>query len=200
VTERDPGVTIGPPSSLLATSDADVAIARAEHRHHGHDPMPTVPRPPAGRAQPDEALVERLRAGDEAAFVARRAPRPATPAPGPLHVSDAVADDVVQETWIAVLRGLEQFEGRSALQTWMIRILLNIARSRGVREHRQVPLSAFDAPDAWDGAVDRDRFRSAGDRFPGGWVSFRAMGRTARAAVPVVGGVEVALRTIASLP
>jgi len=55
----------------------------------------------------------------------------------------AVAEEVVQETWIAVMRGLDGFEGRSSLKTWMFRILANQARSRGERERRTVPLSSL---------------------------------------------------------
>ncbi len=112
----------------------------------------------------DAALVERLRAGDEAAFtelidrfgasmlrVAR------------LHVRDrAVAEEVVQETWLAVLNGIDRFEGRSSLKTWLFRILSNRAKTRGEREGRSVPFSAIAATDAAaesEPAVDADRFQ-----------------------------------------
>ena len=198
-------MTIGPPLGLLPAPDVDDAVLRTERRGHGtHIDPDRVAATPAGGPRPDEArLVERLRAGDETAFVAlverhghalRRL--------ACLHVSDSVADDVVQETWIAVLRGLDRFEGRASLQTWMTRILLNIARSRGEREHRQVPLSAFAATgDAWEGSVDRDRFQSAADRFPGGWVSFpERWDEQPEERYLSSEGVDVALRTIASLP
>jgi RNA polymerase sigma-70 factor (ECF subfamily) len=130
---------------------------------------------PASHQPSDEMLlVARLRVGEEAAFVAlverygaslRRLAR--------MYTTEAVADEVVQETWIAVLHGLEQFEGRASLRTWMVRILINIARNRGKRERRQVPFSAFAEPTGdREPSVDPDRFQQAGDRFPGGWVSF----------------------------
>src|SRR5512147_2823910 len=80
----------------------------------------------------DAVLVERLKQGDEAAFLVlvednsrslRRIAR--------LYATDAVAEEVVQDTWIAVIRGLDRFEGRASLRTWIVKILINIARSRG---------------------------------------------------------------------
>jgi len=119
-------------------------------------------------------LIERLRSGDEAAFmglveqqgaVLRRIARMYTP--------DAIADDVVQETWIAVLRGIDGFEGRASLRTWIVRILINIARTHGAREQRQIPFSAFTDPSAEsEASVDPDRFQGPESRFPGGWISF----------------------------
>jgi len=198
-------MTMGPSSGLHRALDADDASAHRDRgdRQRSLDPGPVAPTP-AGRPRPDEArLIERLRAGDESAFVTlverhgsalRRLAR--------LYVSEAVADDVVQETWIAVLHGLDRFEGRSALQTWMIRILLNIARSRGEREHRHVPLSAFvDSTRASEGSVDRRRFQSADGRFPGGWVSFpERWDEQPEQRFLSSEGVDVALRTIESLP
>ncbi|MEP6814661.1 MAG: sigma-70 family RNA polymerase sigma factor [Marmoricola sp.] len=102
------------------------------------------------------------------------------------HVStDASAEEVVQDTWLAVLRGLDRFEGRSSLRTWVFRILANTAKTRGVRERRTVPMSSLGDEGAQ--TVDRDRFREAADTYyPGGWRSFpvswptpeqRALGR-----------------------
>src|SRR4051794_41624107 len=115
----------------------------------------------------DEELVARARDGDEAAFsalVRRHSPallrlaRMYTP-------SQAVAEDVVQETWLGVLRGLERFEGRSSFRTWLFRILVNRAKTRGVREHRSVPFASLGgAPgDEDDGpSVDPLRFLPEG--------------------------------------
>ena len=82
--------------------------------------------------------------------------------------SRAVAEEVVQETWLGVLNGLHRFEGRASLKTWIFRILTNRAISRAEREGRTVPLSEFEP------AVDPDRFRPEGDPYPGGWKTFPA--------------------------
>jgi RNA polymerase sigma-70 factor (ECF subfamily) len=82
----------------------------------------------------------------------------------------AVAEEVVQEAWLGVLRGLGRFEGRSSLKTWIFRILTNTAKTRGEREGRTVPFSALagEEVDADDPAVDADRFRKEG-RWTGHW-------------------------------
>jgi RNA polymerase sigma-70 factor (ECF subfamily) len=118
----------------------------------------------------DALLVEGLRAGDEAAFAAvmRMYGR------GMLRVAEmyvssrAVAEDVVQEAWVGVLRGIGRFEGRSSLKTWLYRIVANTAKTRGVRESRSVPFSSL-GEDGDEGTVDADRFLGSGDRFPGHW-------------------------------
>jgi len=85
--------------------------------------------------------------------------------------SPAVADEVVQETWFQVVRGISAFEGRSSLKTWIFRILTNTAKTRGAREGRSVPFSSLggDEPDGL--AVDPDRFLGADSRFPGHWAA-----------------------------
>jgi RNA polymerase sigma-70 factor, ECF subfamily len=78
----------------------------------------------------------------------------------------------VAETWLAVYTGLERFEGRSSLKTWLFRILTNKAKTRGQREARTVPFSTFAADgDEDDTAVDLDRFLGPDSRHPGGWVA-----------------------------
>jgi RNA polymerase sigma-70 factor (ECF subfamily) len=114
----------------------------------------------------DHALVERLRAGDEEAFmdlVVRWSPSMMRVAR--MYVpSAAVAEDVVQETWLAALQGLDRFEERSSLRTWVFSILVNRARTRGERERRSVPFAALARAET-DGefaAVDPERFVGAG--------------------------------------
>jgi RNA polymerase sigma-70 factor (ECF subfamily) len=122
----------------------------------------------------DHALVERLRAGDEEAFmdlVARWSPSMLRVAR--MYVpSQAVAEDVVQETWLGVLTGIGRFEGRSSLRTWVFSILVNRARTRGERERRTVPFAAL-AREESEGdfaAVDPDRFVRDGSQL-GAWAA-----------------------------
>ena len=82
----------------------------------------------------------------------------------------AVAEEVVQETWLAVLDGIDRFEGRSSLKTWVYRILVNKAKTRGVREARTVPFSALAAEDD-ERTVPEERFRSSDAQWPGHWAS-----------------------------
>ena len=118
----------------------------------------------------DQALLSRLRAGDEQAFTAlvarhdgalRRVARTFVRTP-------SAVDDVVQDTWLGVVRGLADFEGRSSLRTWIFRILVNQARTRAVRESRSLPFSALedeDAPTFEPGAFGADgRWSSAPPR------------------------------------
>jgi RNA polymerase sigma-70 factor (ECF subfamily) len=73
--------------------------------------------------------------------------------------SRAVAEEVVQETWLAVIKGIDRFEGRSSVKTWLYRIMLNIARTRGVKEQRSIPFSAVASVDDNEPAVEPSRFR-----------------------------------------
>jgi len=117
----------------------------------------------------DEAgLVEALRDRDESAFaelVDLHTPAMLRVARGYVR-SREIAEDVVQETWIAVLKGINAFEGRSSLRTWLFTILINIAKRRGMRERRDadVAVIAFTG-----GTVDPARFRGSDDPYPGHW-------------------------------
>jgi RNA polymerase sigma-70 factor (ECF subfamily) len=108
--------------------------------------------------EPDVELLGRLRAGDEQAFVAlvERYNGSMLRLASSFVPSRAVAEEVVQETWLALLRGLMAFEGRSSLKTWLFSILVNRARSAGVRESRSVPVA-----DAGP-VVDASRFGPSG--------------------------------------
>jgi len=113
-----------------------------------------------GGAETDEdhELVAHLRAGEERAFVELAARHHAAmlQLASSFVSSPAIAEEVVQDTWLAVLRGIDGFAGRSSFKTWMLRILVNRARSTGVREHRSVAVG--DATPA----VDRSRFDASG--------------------------------------
>jgi RNA polymerase sigma-70 factor (ECF subfamily) len=125
---------------------------------------------------PDAELLVRLRRGDEAAFlelVARYGPVMHRIALSYVR-SASVAEEVVQDAWIGVLRSLGRFQGRSSLRTWLLRILTNRARTRGAREARCLPFSALARDDDDGPAVDPERFQGPDGRFPGGWAAFPA--------------------------
>jgi RNA polymerase sigma-70 factor (ECF subfamily) len=90
-----------------------------------------------------------------------------------LYVPDrATAEEVVQDTWLGVLKGIDRFEGRSSFKTWLFRILTNIAKTRGVRENRSLPFSAFWEAEAepFEPAVAADQFRPSDDpQWPHHW-------------------------------
>ena len=121
----------------------------------------------------ERALLMQLRAGDEAAFLAlvdRYAPAMRKIARGYVR-DDAGAEDVVQDAWIGVLRGLESFEGRSSLRSWIFTIVVNRAKTRGVRDARSVPFSALarEETEREDPSVAADRFAGPDARLPGYW-------------------------------
>jgi RNA polymerase sigma-70 factor, ECF subfamily len=122
----------------------------------------------------DEALIAGLRAGDERAFATVvDLHTPALLRVAMAYVpSRAVAEEVVQETWIAVMGGIDRFEGRSSLKTWIFRILANVAMRGGSRERRSVPFAALAAAeDTGEPSVDPDRFLPPDhELFPGHWL------------------------------
>jgi RNA polymerase sigma-70 factor, ECF subfamily len=128
------------------------------------------------QAQLDETrIVEALRARDERVFEQlMREYYSSLLRVAQIYVpSRAVAEEVVQETWLGVLNGIDRFEGRSSVKTWIFRILTNIAKTRGQREGRTVPFSALERPDAVpEPAVESERFlRPDHERWPGHWAS-----------------------------
>jgi RNA polymerase sigma-70 factor (ECF subfamily) len=156
----------------------------------------------AGREAPaaEADLLARLRAGDETAFEALVARHYGTMlAVAQTYVKGrATAEEVVQETWLAVIQGLDRFEGRASLKTWILSILVNKAKTRGVREARSVPFASLagedDAP-----AVAPERFRGAADAFPGHWRAYPG-NWAADTAVGDKETIRAAMGAIASLP
>jgi RNA polymerase sigma-70 factor, ECF subfamily len=121
-------------------------------------------------------LLERLRDGDGAAFATLVDGNAASMLRvARMHVaSEAVAQEVVQETWLAVLQGLDRFEERSSLRTWIFHILVNRTRTRGAREARTVPFATLAAREADEpfAAVDADRFLPTDDpEWAGHWAA-----------------------------
>ena len=149
----------------------------------------------------EHELLGRLRAGDERAFEALvERHYPTMLAVARHYVSSrAVAEEVVQEAWLGVLQGLDRFEGRSSLRTWILRILVNKAKTRGARDARTVPFASL-APVGDEAAVDPERFRGPHEPYTGGWRVFPANWKAADQLVEDRETIRVAMRAIAELP
>lgn len=120
---------------------------------------------PAAASGSDLEIVRALRAGDETAFMTLvERYQPSMLRIARMYVStQAVAEEVVGDAWVGVLKGLDGFEGRSSLRTWIFRILVNIAKSRAQRESRTVPFSSAWAPEpGGEPSVEPDRFLPPG--------------------------------------
>jgi RNA polymerase sigma-70 factor (ECF subfamily) len=146
----------------------------------------------------DQRLVEAIKRGDEQAFMALverhhasllRIARMYVP-------TGEIAEDVVQETWLAVLNGIGRFEGRSSLKTWIYSILINIAKTRGQRERRSIPFSSAAAVEPGEPAVDPDRFLAS----TGGWALGPAPWETPEESLLSGETRDLILRTIEQLP
>lgn len=171
-------------------------------------------------AEDETALVAALRAGDEEAFSAlvrrhhsalRRVVRRYVP-------TDALADEVVQDAWLAVIKGLDRFEERASLKTWIFHIATNLAKTRGIRERRSVPFSglAGNEPEDAAPAVAADRFQRDGEAWPGHWavpprpwedpdrraqsLEAREVLRAAIGGLPALHQAVVTLRDVEGLP
>ncbi|HEY0643115.1 MAG TPA: RNA polymerase sigma factor [Nocardioides sp.] len=150
----------------------------------------------------DDEIVAGVRSGDEAVFaqLLNDWSRSMLLLARTYVSTDASAEEVVQDTWLAVLRGIDRFEGRSSLRTWVYRILVNTAKKRGVREVRTVPWSSVADEDDPGPTVDPSLFRGAGDPYPGGWWSFPQEWRSSESSV-IAGEVRSQVRTaIDTLP
>jgi len=155
-------------------------------------------------ADPDAALLERLRRGDEDAF------RALVEEHGPflmrlvmMHVpSRAIAEEVVQDTWLAALNGLDRFEGRSMLRTWLASIALNKARTRGTREGRILPFALLRRRYEEGGgpALDPDRFQGKRGERPGWWASPPVAWEDPQSRLEANETRDVLLRAIRDLP
>ncbi len=129
-------------------------------------------------AEPDRELaadareLAALRGGDEAAFleIVSRHHAAMLRVAATYVRSREIAEEVVQEAWLGVLRGLAAFEGRSSLRTWIFQIVVNCAKTRGRREVRSLPMSWFPEASEREGpSVPPDRFRADADRWAGHW-------------------------------
>jgi len=147
-------------------------------------------------------LVEALRAGDERVFEQLvRMYQGTLLRVAQMYVSSrSVAEEVVQETWLAVLSGIDRFEGRSSLKTWIFRILANRAKTRGEREGRTIPFSALGESEA-EPAVEPDRFdRGHWASFPAEWPEARLLGdETLRVIESAIESLPPTQRTVITL-
>ena len=149
-------------------------------------------------AQADTTLVARLVRGDEDAFRELVALHdPGLRRMARLYVTDAVADDVVQDTWVTVVRGIEGFEGRSSLKTWVYGILVNVARRRAQREGRTVPFASLGGGD-WQGTVGLERLQHPA-LGTGYWPSAPTWGRDPSDASVAAETRQVVLRALQTL-
>lgn len=121
--------------------------------------------------QSETAVVDALRRGDEQAFASliERYHSSLLRLAMSYVATREAAEDVVQETWLGVLNGIDRFEARSSLKTWIFRILVNRAKTKGIRDRRSVPFSALDGDgDEHQPSVDPSRFQE-GSRSAGAW-------------------------------
>jgi RNA polymerase sigma-70 factor, ECF subfamily len=156
---------------------------------------------PAPQAIAERELVDALRRGEEAAFRSlvlthdrglRRLAR--------LYVGEALVDDVVQEAWIVVVRGIGDFEGRSTLRTWIFGILINIARRQAEREGRTIPFAPVaSASERYHGAVDPDRLQHP-ELGRGYWPASPSWPRDPESSALAAEARKVVARAIGALP
>ncbi len=165
---------------------------------------------PAGQLRVDEDgdLVAGLKRGDEAAFVAlvKRYQRPLLRLAIVYCRNLAVAEEIVQDTWLGVIRGIAKFEERAAFKTWLFQILVNRARTRAVQEGRAGSFSSLDEEaEASDGpAVPPERFRGADDKWANNWAvppqPWVAGGESSDARLLAGETMELIQRAISTLP
>jgi RNA polymerase sigma-70 factor (ECF subfamily) len=154
------------------------------------------------RVQDDATLLAALRAGDEAAFAALVGEfHPRMVRFARTFVGDpAAAEEVAQEAWLGVLRGLGRFEGRSSFQTWVFAIVANCARTRARRERRVLLFSDLAVEDDAEPAVPPERFQDSG-RWQGHWRSFpQDWGELPEGRLLAQETLEVARQAIDGLP
>jgi RNA polymerase sigma-70 factor, ECF subfamily len=158
----------------------------------------------AGMQEDDARLITALSRGEADAFaeLVDRHSRAMVRVAMAYVPSRAAAEEVVQETWIAVMRGIDGFEARSSLKTWIFRILTNLATRSGARERRSVPFSALGAAeDSGEPSVDPDRFLPADhELFPGHWAIMPARWPTPEEGLLAGETREVIAAAIAELP
>jgi RNA polymerase sigma-70 factor (ECF subfamily) len=164
----------------------------------------TVPAP-THQTDDDAELVAALKRRDEAAFVAlvERYQRPLLRLALVYCRSLAIAEEIVQDTWLGVIQGIDRFEGRASFKTWLFHILVNRARTRAEREGRAVSFSSLgeEAEAPGEPAVPAERFRPLDDKWPNNWaVPPQSWGESADAGLLAGETMDLVKRAIARLP
>jgi len=151
----------------------------------------------------DAALLAALRAGDGQAFacLVDRHHAALVRVARQYVATREIAEDVAQDAWLGLLRGLDGFEGRSSLRTYLFRIVMNLARTRGVREARSAPFSSLGRDDEHGPSVDPERFVQAPAVGAGHWISpIRPWGSSAEQIALSDEALRVVVDAIAELP
>src|SRR6266550_1466913 len=157
------------------------------------------------QADDDARLIAALKRRDEAAFVAlvERYQRPLLRLALVYCRSLAIAEEIVQDTWLGVIQGIDRFEGRASFKTWLFQILVNRARTRADRDGRAVSFSSLaeEAEAPGESAVPPERFRSVDDKWPNNWaVPPQSWGESADAGLLAGETMDLVKRAIAQLP
>jgi RNA polymerase sigma-70 factor (ECF subfamily) len=157
------------------------------------------------QADDDAELLSALKQRDERAFVAlvERYQRPLLRLALVYCRSLAIAEEIVQDTWLGMIQGIDRFEGRASLKTWLFQILVNRARTRAEREGRDVSFSSLaegaEAPG--EPAVPPERFRPIDDKWPNNWaLPPHSWGESADAGLLAGETMDLVKRAIAQLP
>jgi RNA polymerase sigma-70 factor (ECF subfamily) len=153
----------------------------------------------------DAELLSALKQRDERAFVAlvERYQRPLLRLALVYCRSLAIAEEIVQDTWLGMIQGIDRFEGRASLKTWLFQILVNRARTRAEREGRDVSFSSFaeQAKAPGEPAVPPERFRPIDDKWPNNWaLPPHSWGESADAGLLAGETMDLVKRAIAQLP
>jgi RNA polymerase sigma-70 factor (ECF subfamily) len=157
------------------------------------------------QADDDTQLVVLLKRRDEAAFVALvERYQPSLLRLALVYCrSLAVAEEIVQDTWLGVIQGIDRFEGRASFKTWLFHILMNRARTRAEREGRAISFSSLteEAEAPGEPAVPPQRFRPLDDKWPNNWaVPPQSWGESADAGLLATETMDLVKRAIAQLP
>jgi RNA polymerase sigma-70 factor (ECF subfamily) len=157
------------------------------------------------QADDDAQLLSALKRRDETAFVAlvERYQRPLLRLALVYCRSMAIAEEIVQDTWLGVIQGIDRFEGRASFKTWLFQILVNRARTRAEREGRDVSFSSLaeEAEGPGEPAVPPERFRPIDDKWPNNWaLPPHSWGESADAGLLAGETMDLVKRAIAQLP